>query len=105
MFLTVRRAYRRLAYSAAISQSSRRIFEEAGGQGPRLGPHRLRHTVATHMVRRGSSFKEIADVLGHTSLKSTAIYAKFDKRTLSFRALNYTFPKLLSDFGNPPKNG
>jgi integrase len=87
VFLTLYPPYRPLAYSATISQISRRIFEEAGVQGPRLGAHRLRHTVATHMVRRGSSFKEAADVLGHTSLKSTAIYAKLDERSLQKVAL------------------
>jgi integrase len=86
-FLTLYPPYRQLAYSATISQISRRIFEEAGVQGPRLGAHRLRHTVATHMVRGGSSFKEAADVLGHTSLKSTAIYAKLDERSLQKVAL------------------
>ena len=87
IFLTLRPPYRPLACSSAISQISRRIFEEAGVQGPRLGAHRLRHTVATHMVRRGSSFKEVADVLGHTSLKSTGIYAKLDERSLQQVAL------------------
>ena len=87
IFLTLRPPYRPLACSARISQISRRVFEEAGIQGPRLGAHRLRHTVATHMVRRGSSFKEVADVLGHTSLKSTAIYAKLDERSLQQVAL------------------
>ena len=87
IFLTLLPPYRPLAYSTAISKISRHIFEEAGVQGPRLGAHRLRHTVATHMVRRGSSFKEIADVLGHTSLKSTAIYAKLDERSLQKVAL------------------
>lgn len=87
IFLTLRPPYRPLACSSVISQISRRIFEEAGVQGPRLGAHRLRHTVATHMVRRGSSFKEVADVLGHTSLKSTGIYAKLDERSLQQVAL------------------
>ena len=87
VLLTLYPPYRPLAYSATISQISRRIFEEVGVQGPRLGAHRLRHTVATHMVRRGSSFKEAADVLGHTSLKSTAIYAKLDERSLQKVAL------------------
>jgi site-specific recombinase XerD len=87
IFLTLRPPYRPLACSARISQISRRVFEEAGIQGPRLGAHRLRHTVATHMVRRGSSFKEVADVLGHSSLKSTAIYAKLDERSLQQVAL------------------
>jgi integrase len=87
IFLTLLPPYRPLVYSTAISRISRHIFEEAGVQGPRLGAHRLRHTVATHLVRRGSSFKEVADVLGHTSLKSTAIYAKLDERSLQQVAL------------------
>jgi integrase len=87
IFLTLLPPYRPLAYSAAISKITRHIFQQAGVQGPGLGAHRLRHTVATHMVRRGSSFKEVADVLGHTSLKSTAIYAKLDERSLQRIAL------------------
>lgn len=42
------------------------------------GTHRLRHTAATRLIMAGASIKEIADVLGHTSLEATAIYAKVD---------------------------
>ena len=35
------------------------------------------------MVWRGTTFKEIADVLGHQSLESTAIYAKLDLPSLA----------------------
>jgi integrase len=87
IFLTLRPPYRPLACSSAISQISKRILEAAGVQGWQLGAHRLRHTVATHMVRRGSSFKEVVDVLGHASLKSTGIYAKLDERSLQQVAL------------------
>ena len=38
----------------------------------------LRHTVASRLVRRGASLKEVADFLGHRSLDTTAIYAKLD---------------------------
>jgi site-specific recombinase XerD len=34
------------------------------------------------MVRRGASFKEVADVLGHRLLETTNIYAKLDEDTL-----------------------
>jgi len=51
------------------------------------GAHLLRHTLATHMVNHGASFKEVADVLGHLSLESTAIYAKLDLEALSQIAL------------------
>ncbi|MGA9965597.1 MAG: site-specific integrase [Terriglobales bacterium] len=42
------------------------------------GPHRLRHTAATRMLHRGASLKQIADILRHRSLDTTAIYAKVD---------------------------
>jgi site-specific recombinase XerD len=87
IFLTLLPPYRPLAWSTAISKISKRILKKAGIEGPRLGAHRLRHTIATHMVRGGSSFKEVADVLGHKSLGSTGIYAKLDERALEQVAL------------------
>ena len=47
----------------------------------------LRHTVASRMVRRGSSLKEVADFLGHRCLDTTAIYAKLDLPALREVAL------------------
>jgi len=87
IFLTSLPPYRPLAWSTAILRISKGIFKEAGLEGPRLGAHRLRHSVATHLVRRGSSFKEIADLLGHKSMRSTGIYAKLDQRGLEQVAL------------------
>lgn len=49
---------------------------------PPVGAHRLRHTVATRMLRNGASLPEIAHVLRHRSLLTTAIYAKVDRRAL-----------------------
>lgn len=40
------------------------------------GTHILRHTAATRMIQRGATMKEIADVLGHRSINTSAIYAK-----------------------------
>ena len=40
------------------------------------GTHILRHTAATRMLEKGVSLKEIADILGHRSLDTTATYAK-----------------------------
>jgi integrase/recombinase XerD len=49
---------------------------------PARGAHRLRHTAATAMLRAGSSLDEIAQVLRHRSLDTTAIYAKVDRAAL-----------------------
>jgi integrase/recombinase XerD len=46
------------------------------------GGHSLRHACATELLRKGSSLREIADFLGHRTLKSVSIYAKYDVRSL-----------------------
>ncbi len=43
-----------------------------------VGPHRLRHTLATEMVNAGVSLTEIGQVLRHRNLSTTAIYARVD---------------------------
>ncbi len=49
---------------------------------PRVGAHRLRHTAATEMLRAGASLAEIGQVLRHREQKTTAIYAKVDRKAL-----------------------
>ena len=45
---------------------------------PPLYPRVLLHTFATRLLRAGQPVKTIADLLGHRSLTSVAIYAKVD---------------------------
>jgi site-specific recombinase XerD len=45
---------------------------------PLVGAHRLRHTVATELLRRGAGLPEVGQVLRHRSLFTTAIDAKVD---------------------------
>jgi len=54
---------------------------------PRMGAHTFRRTVASQMVNCGVRFKDVADVLGHQSLATTALYAKLDLETLAPVAL------------------
>lgn len=61
------------------------FFKRAGVIGG--SAHGLRHTVATNMVNRGASFKEVADLLGHRWLCTTFIYAKLDMKALAQVAL------------------
>jgi site-specific recombinase XerD len=49
---------------------------------PSVGSHRLRHTAATGMLRAGASLAEIAQVLRHNQLETTALYAKVDRVAL-----------------------
>jgi integrase/recombinase XerD len=42
------------------------------------GPHRLRHTVATGLLRRGAPLMEVAQLLRHQTVQTAVIYAKVD---------------------------
>jgi integrase/recombinase XerD len=57
---------------------------------PRIGAHRLRHTVASQLLNAGAPLPEIGQVLRHRSLLSTAAYAKIDRDRL--RALARPWP-------------
>jgi site-specific recombinase XerD len=52
------------------------------------GTHSLRHTLATRLLEKGTPFSTIAEILGHTSLESTRIYAKADVEALRTVALD-----------------
>jgi integrase/recombinase XerD len=43
---------------------------------PYQGPHCLRHSLAVHLLRRGTSIKAIGDLLGHRSAEATCVYLR-----------------------------
>jgi site-specific recombinase XerD len=49
---------------------------------PRLGADRLRHTLASDMLRAGVSLAQVGQVLRHRSQLATATYAKVDQARL-----------------------
>jgi integrase len=53
----------------------------------RSGVHILRHSVASRLLRAGTPMKNIADILRHRSLDTSAIYAKVDLGRLAAVAL------------------
>ncbi|MEV0291898.1 site-specific integrase [Kribbella sp. NPDC050820] len=59
-----------------VSDVTHRACDRAGL--PRIGAHRLRHTLASEMLRRGATIVEVSQVLRHRDLATTAIYAKVD---------------------------
>jgi site-specific recombinase XerD len=48
----------------------------------RVGAHRLRHALATEMLRQGGDLIEIAQVLRQSDLATTSGYAKVDRAAL-----------------------
>jgi len=73
--------------SNAVSTAVVRALRRAQVEAPLAGAYLFRHTVASRMVRRGASLKEVADLLGHRSLETAAIYAKLDLAALREVAL------------------
>lgn len=53
------------------------------GRVARIGPHRLRHSVASDLLGRGASLAEVGQLLRHRDQSTTAVYAKLDHRALS----------------------
>jgi site-specific recombinase XerD len=65
----------------------RRAYAVATGRSGSIGTHVLRHTAAARMRAAGHGLKGIADVLGHRSVDTTAIYVKLDVEALRAVAL------------------
>lgn len=63
-----------------VSDVTRRACERVGVA--RVGAHRLRHCLASEMLRRGATLIEVSQVLRHQDLATTAIYAKVDHARL-----------------------
>jgi site-specific recombinase XerD len=87
VFLSHLPPHKPLRTDAALGNLVNRLLRQAGIGAPCSGVYVLRHTLATTMVRSGASFKEVADILGHSSLTTTGIYAKVDLPTLAQVAL------------------
>jgi integrase len=91
VFLRARAPFEPIA-TGTVGSTVRRACLRAGIA--EVGPHRLRHTVACEMVRAQVPLVEIAQVLRHKSLQSTAIYARVDLATL--RGLAAPWPGAVS---------
>ena len=75
--------------ASGISSIVKKRLLQAGIKAPSYGTHLLRHSLATRMVNVGIPIGEIADLLGHASIDTTAIYTKVDVTHLAEVALPF----------------
>jgi len=68
-----------LGSSCAVSKIVDKTFRRTGVVRPSRGAaHLLRHSLATSLLRQGTSLEDIAAILRHRSIETTQIYAKVD---------------------------
>jgi len=83
VFVTVHAPIRPLEPSG-VRTIVRNACRRAGME--RVPAHRLRHALASDLLREGASMTDIGQVLRHKHLESTAIYAKVDLQRLRLAA-------------------
>lgn len=47
-------------------------------------PHRFRRTLATDLVRKGVPIQDVAQILGHSDLRTTQVYVALDQSTVKY---------------------
>jgi integrase/recombinase XerD len=87
LFVSVQAPFSGLT-SAGVRSVVGRACDRAGIA--RFAAHRLRHTVATELLRAGAGLADVGQILRHRSLSTTAIYAKVDWAAL--RVLSQPWP-------------
>lgn len=80
LFVTDRAPHGPFRDGQVLNTVLRTAFASAGvtPPPPYAGSHVLRHSLAAHLVRRGASLDEVAEVLRHRSRATTLLYARLD---------------------------
>ena len=61
-----------------VWRALRKRGSSAGIPSSRLHPHILRHSFATHLIRRGMDLRTVQELLGHSSIATSEKYLHFD---------------------------
>jgi len=89
VFLSHRPPVRPFGCSGTVSRIVLVRLQRAGIPITHGGAHLLRHSLATRLVSQGRPIKEVADLLGHKHIDTTAIYVKVSLPQLAEVALPF----------------
>ncbi len=90
LFLSWAPPVRPFKSAAPISRIVRKRLEHVGIElAAAAGAHLLRHSLATRLVGRRRPINEVADLLGHRSINTTALYVKVAAAQLAEVALPF----------------
>lgn len=97
IFLSQRAPYRK-ATKGMVCSAINRIILSSGvpTEGKHHGPHSLRHSLASAMLKGGTTMPVISESLGHRSTQTTMTYLKIDVDSL--RKCSLDVPTVPDDF-------
>ena len=92
VFIGIKNNYQKLSTSQMHSIVSK-YFNMAGIDISKRthGPHALRHSLASNLLKNNTPMHVIKDVLGHTNLNTTRVYLNIDFNTLKKFALEVPY--------------
>lgn len=93
VFVTMYAPYTRYHYTSSLYRMVDKCMQLAGiaYEGRHHGPHALRHSLATNMMTENVPISAIANILGHSSTRTTEIYLTVDETHLKELSLEVPY--------------